>query len=142
MPEDGPDKLYIRKSDREKYDKLLGDSVFSGKGNKDVFIMAMLVGYYHKARVELTNKEGFVRVEYLKDRDKSIMKAIAVAETGRLDILVDKKQVYTLCEEYAAGGMELLMDMVFGGGYGSFVKKLESELVQQFEKIQENTGGS
>lgn len=138
MHEEGPTKLYIRRSDREKYDKILGDSVFSGKGNKDVFMMALVVGYYHKARVELTNREGFVRVEYLKDKDRSIMKAVAVAETGSLDVLVDKKQVHIIAEEYAAGGMELLIDMVFRGGYGSFVKKLESELVQQFEKINEN----
>jgi hypothetical protein len=131
-----PTRLYIERPDKEKYDSLLGkDGVFAGKDNKDVFIMAMVIGYSRGVRVELVRKEGYVRFEYLKDRDKSIMKSIAVADRGTLDVLLNKKMVYSIAEEYAAGGIKLLVDMVFGGSYGSFEKRLESELVEEFERI-------
>ena len=135
---DSPTRLYINRPDREKYDRLLGkDGIFAGKDNKDVFIMAMVIGYSRGVKVELTRKEGYVRFEYLKDRDKSIIKSIAVAETGTLNVLLDKRKVYSIAEEYAAGGIKLLVDMVLRGGYGSFEKKLESELVEEFERIGE-----
>jgi hypothetical protein len=134
-----PTRLYIDRSDREKYDRLLEkDGVFAGKDNKDIFMIAMAIGYSRGVRVKLTRKEGYVRFEYLKDRDKSIIKAVAVAATATLDVLLDKKKVYSIAEEYARGGIKLLVDMVFGGGFGSFEKKLESELVEEFEKIKDN----
>ena len=131
-----PTRLYIERSDKEKYDRLLEkDGTFAGKDNKDVFIMAMVIGYSRGVKVELTRKEGYVRFEYLKDRDKSIIKSIAVADRGTLDVLLDKKKVYSIAEEYAAGGIKLLVEMVFGESYGSFEKRLESELVEEFERI-------
>lgn len=133
-----PTRLNINKSDRKKYDKLLGKkSVFAGKDNKDIFMMAMVIGYSRGVKTDLTRKEGYVRFEYLKDRDKSIIKSIAVADTGTLNVLLDKRNVYSIAEKYAAGGIKLLVDMIFGSGYGSFKKKLESELIEEFEKIME-----
>jgi hypothetical protein len=131
-----PTRLNINKSDREIYDKLLEkDGEFAGKENKDVFLLAMVIGYLHKADIELQIKEGFIRTEYLKDQDNSIIKSIAVAKTGTLDILLNKKKIYSIAEEYASGGIKLLKDMVYGGSYGSFSKKLESELIETFEKF-------
>lgn len=114
------------------------DGAFEGKDNKDVFIIAMVIGYSRGLKSELTVKEGYVRFEYLKPRDKSIMKSIAVADTGNLDILLDKRKVYSIAEEYAAGGIKILINMVFGSGYGSFEKKLESELAEEFDRIEES----
>lgn len=134
-----PDRLYIQTSDIEDYDRLKEkDSQLAGKENKDLFMMAMCIGFHEGSPVELgkSSKEGFVRIEYLKERDKSIMKAIAVAKDGSLDVLLDKRKVYSIAEQYAAGGIKLLKDKIFSGGYGSFSKKLESELIDEFKKIQ------
>lgn len=132
-----PDRLYVRRSDIEDYDRLKEkDSPLASKDNKDLFMMAMSIGFYEGARTELGSKKDFVRIEYLTDREKSIIKAIAVAEEKGLDVLLDKKKVYSIAEEYAAGGIKLLKDKVFSGGYGSFSKKLESDLLEQFRKIQ------
>ena len=131
-----PDRLNIRKSDRKDYDRLLEkDSPFAGKENKDLFMMAMIIGFQEGSRTPLDKKEGFVRIEYLNEREKSVIKAISVTEGGDLSVLADKRKVYSLAEEYAAGGIKLLKGKVFSGGYGSFIKKLESELVEGFEKI-------
>jgi len=131
-----PDRLNIRKSDRKDYNRLLEkDSPFAGKENKDLFMMALIVGFHEEIRVKLDGKEGFFLLYHLNDKENSIIKAIAVAEEGDLNILLDKKKVYSIVEEYAAGGIKLLKDKVFSGGYGSYIKKLESELIDEFERI-------
>lgn len=137
MKNNEPDRLNIEQSDREKYyNRLLKrDSPFAGRENKNLFIMAMVTGFREGARVKLRKKEGFVRTEYLSPNEKSIIKAIAVATEGSLDVLLDKRKVYSIAEEYAASGIKLLKDKVFSHEYGSYIKKLESELVDEFEKI-------
>lgn len=133
-----PDRLNIRKSDRKDYDRLLEkDSPFAGKENKDLFMMALIIGFHEETRVKLDRKEGFFSLYHLNDKENSIIKAIAVAEEGDLNILLDKKKVYSIVEEYAAGGIKLLKDKVFTGGYGSYIKKLESDLIDEFKKFEE-----
>lgn len=132
-----PDRFYIRKSDIEDYKRLKErDSPLEKKSNKDLFILALSIGYFEGIKLELDNKEGFVRTEYLSEKDKSLISALAVAEEGNLDVLLDKKKVYSIAEEYAAGGIKQLKDMVFSGGYASFSKLLESAMIDEFEKIQ------
>jgi len=131
-----PDRLYIRKSDRKDYDRLLEkDSPLVGKENKDLFTMALITGFHEGTRVKLDKREGFFLLYHLNDEENSIIKAIAVAEEGDLNILLDKKKVYSIAEEYAAGGIKLLRDKIFSGEYGSYIKKLESELIDEFERI-------
>lgn len=138
MNDKEPDRLYVRASDIEDYDRLKEkDSPIAGKENKDLFMLAMCIGFHEGIPAELgKSKEGFVRIEYLKERDKSIIKAIAVEKEGNLEVLLDKRKVYSIAEQYAASGIKLLKDKVFSGGYGSFSKKIESELVDEFKKIQ------
>jgi len=136
-----PDRLYIRKSDRKDYDRLLEkDSPLVGKENKDLFMMALITGFHEGTRIKLDKREGFFFLYHLNDDENSIIKAIAVAEEGDLNILLDKKKVYSIAEEYTAGGIKLLRDKVFSGEYGSYIKKLESELIDEFERIKDKRG--
>lgn len=137
--ERGPDRFYINKQDRKEYEELLRDknSPFKEKENKDVFIMAMATGFAEGVRIELGKKEGFFRAEYLQPRERALIAAVAVAEKGNLGVLIDKKEAYAIAEAYAAGGIRLLKDKVFGGEYGSYAKKLEQELLAGYEKASE-----
>lgn len=131
-----PDRLYV--SNKDDYKRIQErDSPLAQKENKYIFMMAMVIGYKEGSRVNLPKgKEEWVRTEYLNSDEKSVIKAIAVAEEGSLDVLLDKKKVYSIAEEYAAGGIKLLKNSIFSGGYGSFIKKLESELVDEFKKFE------
>lgn len=141
MVREEPDRFYINKSDRKDYDRLLEkDSPFHRRENKELFMMAMIFGFQEGNREELKKKEGFFRTEYLTDEEMSIIKAIAVAEAGDLNVLLDKKKVFSIAEEYATGGIKILKDKVFSGEYGTYAKRLESELIQIFhEKIEQAT---
>ena len=130
-----PDRLYVEKSDIKLYDRLKEiDSPLKGKENKELFIMSMILGFKEEGTKELNKKEGYVRTAYLTSEEKSLIRAIAIDKVGALAVLLDKKKVYSIAEQYAAYGIKLLHDQVFSGEYGTYAKKLESELVQMFEE--------
>ena len=54
--------------------------MFSGKDTKDLFIIALAFGFKNKVRRSFQNREGYVRTEYLTDKDKALLYAIALKE--------------------------------------------------------------
>jgi hypothetical protein len=131
-----PDRLFVDKAELANF-KLLKeekDSPLYNKENKDVFIMAMIMGVKNGVRIPLKSKEGLIREEYLNNEEKSIIKAIAVNAEQRLAVLLDPEKIYQIAEEYASGGIKYLLDAVFRKQHGSYVTRLESELVEICEK--------
>jgi hypothetical protein len=53
-------------------------------------------------------------------------------------VLLDEQKVYSIAEQYATGGVKLLKNKVFSGEYGSYAKKLESDLLRQYDIILQN----
>lgn len=130
------DRIYVDKRDLDDFNKLKEKgSPFENSQNKDVFLAAMVVGYHEGGRIGLKNKEGYVREEYLTDEERTLIRAIAVSAEGDLNVLLDEQKVYSIAEEYAAGGISLLKMRILSGEYGSYVKKLESELLHVFDKM-------
>jgi hypothetical protein len=130
------DRIYVDKRDLADFSRLKQkDSPFANSQNKDIFLAAMVIGYHEGGRIALKNKEGYFRVEYLTDEEQALIRAIAISTEGNLGVLLDEQRVYSIAEEYAAGGIQLLKARVFSGEYGSYVKKLESELLRTYEKI-------
>jgi hypothetical protein len=139
------DRIFIDKKDRADFESLRDrtDSPFVlGKQhaqNKEVFLAAMVVGFHEGGRIEVKNKEEWIFIDYLSKEEDAMIKAIAIAEEGNLNVLLDEQKVYSIAQEYATGGISLLMAKVFSGEYfGSYAKKLESELLRKYEKIMEN----
>lgn len=128
-----PDRLYIRRKDKEIYDRILGSgsplSRDLGFENKDIFLLAMSLGHRVKNRRALDKRLGYFLSKNLDDEDTAVMCALAVAEEGDLAVLFNQKRVFSIAEEYAAGGIRLLQDKV-QSGMGSFSKRFESELIQ------------
>lgn len=130
-----PDRVSIRKSDRKEYDRLKEkDSPLAGRENKDLFIMAMIVGYHDGSRLELDKKDGFVRIEYFNEKEKSLIMAIAVEEEDNLEIINNKEKVYSIAEEYATSGIKILKEKVLGSEFANYFKRLEAELNDELEK--------
>lgn len=127
--------LNIRESDRKHYDRLSQDGPFSGQGNKVLFMTAMIIGFLKGNRVKLDKKKDYIRTEYFREEEKLVIKAIAVCESGDLKVLADRKEVYSIAEEFAAGGIGILIEDVCGPQYGTFVKRFESQLVNEFAKM-------
>lgn len=145
MSEKEPDIIYIRKGDKDSFDRLMeDDSPFHDKDKKYLFVMAMATGFSEGKRIEIGPGEritgGYIRTSYLSDREKALIKAIAVAESGDFDVISDKKKVYEIAESYAAGGIESLKRSVLGGNYGDYAKKMEVTLLELLKKAQKEGG--
>ena len=129
------DRLYIDKKDLDDWRRLKDkDSPFAGCDNKDIFIAAMAVGYNEGSKIELKSKEGYFFSDNLRPEELALVRAIAVAEEGSLNVLLDEQKVFSVVEQYATGGVKLLKNKVFSGEYGSYAKKLESDLLRQFDR--------
>lgn len=132
------DRFYVDKRDLKDFNRLKEkDSPFAGAQNKDVFLAAMVTGYKEKSKIELKKKEGYFRRDYLTDRDLALIRAIAVSDEGNLNVLLDEQKVFAIAEEYAAGGIKLLKTRAFSGEFGSYAKRLESQLLRDYGKITE-----
>jgi hypothetical protein len=130
------DRFYVERKDFDVFNSLKEKgSPFVGAHNKEIFLAAMVVGYHEGCRIELKSREGYFHEKDLTREDAALIRAIAVAEENGLNVLLDKQKVYSIAEQFAAGGISLLKAKVSSGEYGSYAKKLESELIRSYEKI-------
>ena len=130
------DRFYVERKDFDAFNSLKEKgSPFAGAHNKEIFLAAMVVGYHEGCRIELKSKEGYFHEKDLTREEAALIRAIAVAEENGLNVLLDKQKVYSIAEQFAAGGISLLKAKVSSGEYGSYAKKLESELLRSYESI-------
>lgn len=139
MKRESPKVINVGKRDKKDFDLLREDksSFFYGRDHKEVFLMAMVFGFLNNSSKSLGEKHsgGHFRVETLNETDITLIKALAVKKTGRLDVLLDLKEVYSIAEQYATGGISYLKNEIFGKQHGSYQKRLEELLVELHGKI-------
>jgi len=132
------DRLYVDKKSIDDFNKLK-ESYSPFKAHyHELFIAAMAIGFHKGCPIEITNKKELFFEKDLTKKELALIRAIAVAEKGNIDVFLNKQEIYNIAEKYASGGIALLKNMVFGDTYGSYAKRLESELLRTFEKIEEN----
>jgi hypothetical protein len=130
------DRLFVDKKDKEDFDRLKEkDTPFAGVRDHEIFVAAMVTGYHEGCKIELKNRKEFFFEKDLTKEESALIKAIAVADTGGLDVLLDKQKVYSIAEQYATGGIALLKNKAMSGEYGSYAKKLESDLLKAHDQI-------
>lgn len=103
-----------RPSDKEHLFELLINSenaIF--KTYKDLMMTAACLGYANRKRKYFEKSlEAIPWTVFLGDTDDAIIKAMAFAETKRLEILLDNEEAFnerfTIFEEYANAGLEIL----------------------------------
>lgn len=91
--------------------------------NKEFFFLSMALGLSHKDKRPLTQREGFVRAEYLQESDRALLKAVAIVESQDMAVLQNTEQIFGLAEEYAMGGLDHFKALVLEQP-GSLVRKL------------------
>lgn len=137
------DRVYIIKEDRRIYDKLkeepsspLQKNKMSEKvRNRVRYMVALVIGFTEGNRVKDESiSDGFVRLDTLKEKDKAIIKAIAVVEEGDLSILTDKQKVYEIADQYAASGIHILKEKALGSDLNTYLKKLEAKLIEKYRE--------
>lgn len=125
----------------EEYFQILGnrsDSIFNTM--KDVYIIALIIGFMKKYRKPFSKTAGEpIRLQYFDQNDKNIMDIIALSENYDLSILTKDREdeKYQLIEEYANGGMEILVNNYFNNRVPS-IEDLK-KFVNNFKENEEIT---
>jgi len=132
MPEK-PDRLYIDQSDVQRFDDLEKNvRMFEKRQKKELFLTAMAIGWKNEARIPMGKRQEFVRMEYLRPEDEALIYAVAISAES-VDVLADPLKVMQIAEEYAHGGIPLLIAKI--NQPGSFEKNFEKELLDNFNEL-------
>lgn len=86
-------------------------SIFYGKRQIDIFLLAMAIGVEHNNREKVKKPSDSIRRDALTEKEVWMMCSVALAEESTLDILADSKELIRICQEYANGGVKTLMVM-------------------------------
>jgi len=146
MPE-APDRIYIDEDDRKLLEKIDGDpeQLFShdaGRSRKEQFLCFMAFGFRHGVKRPIEGKkDGLFLVKDLRPEDEALINAVAIYDSGSVDVLANISRVYETAEQYARGGMRLLLDSIESSQTGTFEKKLEKELYEIFSNIVDKQSG-
>ncbi|NOK58234.1 MAG: hypothetical protein GFH27_549279n40 [Chloroflexi bacterium AL-W] len=73
---------------------------------KDVFMLAVALGYRQGVRHKApSSSKVTIRKDVFKEHDLLLLKAIAIATTGDVAVLMKQDEVLTIAEEYAQAGI-------------------------------------
>ena len=82
---------------------------------KDVYMMAIAVGFKFGQKLPFSKSAGeAIALRYFNDEDKKIMDLVALSASDDISILLSEDvhtdRKYKLLEEYANGGMKIMVD--------------------------------
>ena len=99
------------------YQTLVKEGLFDTM--KDVMLTAIALGYKNNRRVPFTKYGGDAIKEHIFKDDMDFLNVIAVLTTKDIKILLEenKDEKYKMLEEYAEGGMQILVDSIFSETY-------------------------
>ena len=118
------------------------NSIFYGKLQWDVFIYSMAIGIHFDERKPLVKRSQAIPVKYLKIEQISSILGVIFSLDGKkpnhpkidLSILNNPKEIRTICEEYANGGVERLMEFEKLRDNDNTISEYEKSLKKFLEK--------
>lgn len=115
--------------DVKDYEKLTKDRIspLYGKEYRDIFMLAMAIGYLHAKPTQLKKRIPNIPLRGFSSQEKWLMRAIAIAKERKLEVLFEPKNIFYLAEEYANAGIKILVSEVFDN-LGTYDKILEADL--------------
>lgn len=105
-------RIYVQKDKHALFQKLSQSEEAPYDQLTDVFVAAAAVGYRHGIKSPFIGGSQHVGFWHsLKDEtDVVLLEAIAIAETGEIDVLADRRQVLDIAQEFANTGIGILLD--------------------------------
>jgi len=131
-----PLRFDIDEEDKELYDKLKKEDIFKDKNRRDQFLFAMSIGFKNRFRIPIKKKlkGGFFRTEDLRQEDRTLVNSVALSVINSIEDLSNREEVYKIAEEYAHGGIKLLIGKIESTQFGTFWKIFEKELHDIYEE--------
>lgn len=105
------DRVYMDESVMPIYRELRGDATALVEQapfatHKDMFMLATCLGYRSGSRQRLpSGARADIRETVFTESDLALLKAIAIADTGDVDVLSKPHEILQIAEEYAHSGI-------------------------------------
>lgn len=101
------DSIHIDSKHHDLYSKLATGDDAPFKTMKDLFMLSASVGFARGRRTPLSGQREIFRWPvFSPQEDIPVLRAIAIAETGDTDVLVDQDGLLAIAEEYANSGID------------------------------------
>ena len=147
MLREAPRDLNIDVTRKSLYDELQVDwSPFASSKRrymKDIFLYAAILGYVLKRSTKLKKKDARIPLSGFKDEERWILKSMIINKEG-LDILHKEKELYSMVEEYANGGLDELHKIIYESqidpelGLEEVIRSyLTVEMIEKFKEMQD-----
>ncbi len=120
--------------DKEDYDKLTSkSSPFWGKQFREVFMLALAIGFINNKRKKLTKRIPNIHSIALNREEKWLINCVAVSTEKNIEVLLDPKKVFLIVEEYANWGIKVLLKEIMEET-ADYDKVLEGQLRKVISK--------
>jgi dnd system-associated protein 4 len=116
---DPPRDFNIQEDKHELYKELQDseDSPFTEAELNEIFVFAVAYGSRKAGRTPISGSgRALFNRGSLNDQTLWLIRSVAVDEERTTDVLIDAKEIRTIAEEYANGGITELHSKVFGPG--------------------------
>lgn len=102
---------------------------------RNVLLHSMTLAFKSGIRKPFQGGYSVFQNSILKDEEKYLIMAIAIAEEG-LDVLLpqNSEKIYRMAEEYASSGLDIVYNMVFSSDSGNPLANFEGEIADVLEK--------
>ncbi|MFN4337404.1 MAG: hypothetical protein ACK4FV_07535, partial [Candidatus Nitrosocaldus sp.] len=80
---------------------------------KSVFLYSLALGWSTKQRIPLKKRNRSIPSRLFTPEEKWLLYAIAFVETNDINIILDKRKVVEIAEEYANGGIDRLVEIIY-----------------------------
>lgn len=138
-----PDRIYTTKKVKE-LTVLIDDNQYfdldaAHISRSELFLFAMALGLDTiPTKLDSINSGGLVLDKSIDSKTKAAMYAIFIDKVGEenLDSITEKAKVYSLAQEYANSGFEILEDYMENRKSEDLIWHLLDELDHQFSKLE------
>ena len=112
-----PDYVYIDESYHPLYVNLReseeGEKQPPFKGMKNLFMLAAFIGFLQDKWVPLgTNRRNIFARTVFKQDDLVLLRTLALAKTENPEVLLNEKEIQSIAEGYANGGIIVIKEQV------------------------------
>ena len=138
-----PKYVSYRKPDQEFYNDVVrkeSNTPFSGLRRSHVFIYSMSLGFIAKRKTQFQKdeKSNSLPASAFDGPMRWLMRALAAADTGSLEIILDNNKVVEIAESYANTGIDILKDLYHRQQQDDYDRVYEEHLRDYYETLQES----
>ncbi len=126
--------IKIEKTDRHKYETLL--KILNLNYDKDLFILAMKVGYFYNLDSKLKGPNGKFNYTYIvESKNKAEMILVSYQKNKDPAKIFDGETVFETCEKYANGGIKKLYEIFYESNKGEeiIIEEMMNEIAKKIK---------